>query len=88
MIFVYAFAAFLLFFLFASVGYIFQRKVIHGSCGGLGAVGAERVCSCESPCLARRVRDGLASLKGGSAADPEPAETPGGAAGEAGQEDD
>lgn len=37
-----------------AVGYIFQRKVVKGSCGGLGAVGIEKVCNCPEPCDARK----------------------------------
>ena len=33
-----------------SVGYIFQKKSIAGSCGGLGALGIEKACDCPEPC--------------------------------------
>ncbi|NIY92808.1 (Na+)-NQR maturation NqrM [Vibrio diazotrophicus] len=38
-------------------GYIFQKKVVKGSCGGLGAVGIEKVCNCPEPCDARKKRE-------------------------------
>lgn len=37
-----------------SIGYIVQRKTIAGSCGGLGSVGIDKVCSCENPCEKRK----------------------------------
>ncbi|MBY8112243.1 (Na+)-NQR maturation NqrM [Vibrio fluvialis] len=40
-----------------AVGYIFQKKVVNGSCGGLGAVGIEKVCNCPEPCDARKKRE-------------------------------
>jgi len=33
-----------------AVGYIFQKKTISGSCGGLSSVGMEKVCDCPDPC--------------------------------------
>ncbi|MDD6176868.1 MAG: (Na+)-NQR maturation NqrM [Succinivibrionaceae bacterium] len=63
MVFVYTLLIFLLFFLLAAIGYIIQHKVIHGSCGGLNNVGVERVCTCEKPCLSRRVKNYFAGKK-------------------------
>ncbi|MCG3730597.1 (Na+)-NQR maturation NqrM [Vibrio cincinnatiensis] len=40
-----------------AVGYIFQKKVVKGSCGGLGAVGIDKVCNCPEPCDARKKRE-------------------------------
>ncbi|CAH0526713.1 (Na+)-NQR maturation NqrM [Vibrio hippocampi] len=40
-----------------SVGYIFQKKVVKGSCGGLGAMGIDKVCNCPEPCDARKKRE-------------------------------
>lgn len=65
-IFFYTFAFFLLFFLLAAIGYIIQKKVIHGSCGGLANVGVEKVCTCEKPCFKRRIKNKIAELKNGS----------------------
>ena len=44
-----------------SVGYIFQKKVVKGSCGGLGSVGIEKVCNCPEPCDARKKREARAA---------------------------
>ncbi|MGO1296900.1 MAG: (Na+)-NQR maturation NqrM [Vibrio sp.] len=40
-----------------AVGVIFQKKVVRGSCGGLGAVGIDKVCNCPEPCDARKKRE-------------------------------
>ncbi|AIW14911.1 (Na+)-NQR maturation NqrM [Vibrio europaeus] len=40
-----------------SIGYIIQKKVVKGSCGGLGAVGIDKVCNCPEPCDARKKRE-------------------------------
>jgi len=45
-----------------AVGYIFQRKTIAGSCGGLGAVGIEKSCDCDNPCDKRLERERKAEL--------------------------
>ncbi|OXX50963.1 hypothetical protein B9J80_15195 [Vibrio sp. V12_P9A6T4] len=44
-----------------AVGYVFQKKVVKGSCGGLGAVGIEKVCNCPEPCDARKKREAKAA---------------------------
>lgn len=46
-----------------AVGYIFQRKTVSGSCGGLGAVGIEKVCNCPEPCDARKKREAKAAAR-------------------------
>ena len=46
-----------------SVGYIFQKKVVKGSCGGLGAVGVDKVCNCPEPCDARKKRESREALR-------------------------
>lgn len=54
--FIFAFVFFLLMVLAMAVGYIFQRKSISGSCGGLGALGVEKACDCPEPCDRKKAR--------------------------------
>lgn len=54
--FIFAFVFFLLMVLAMAVGYIFQKKSISGSCGGLGALGVEKACDCPEPCDRRKAR--------------------------------
>lgn len=54
--FIIAFAFFLLMALAMAVGYIFQKKTISGSCGGLGALGVEKACDCPEPCDRKKAR--------------------------------
>ncbi|MDP5254880.1 MULTISPECIES: (Na+)-NQR maturation NqrM [unclassified Vibrio] len=61
--FLITFGFFLAVILAMAVGYIFQRKVVRGSCGGLGAVGIERVCNCPEPCDARKKREARAERR-------------------------
>ncbi len=42
--FILAFGFFLTMVLAMAVGYLFQKKSISGSCGGLGALGIEKAC--------------------------------------------
>lgn len=44
-----------------AVGYIFQQKTLAGSCGGLGSVGIEKACNCDSPCEKRQERERIAA---------------------------
>jgi hypothetical protein len=39
-----------------AVGVIVQKKSMSSSCGGLGAMGIEKVCDCDDPCEARKKR--------------------------------
>ncbi|MFM2486340.1 (Na+)-NQR maturation NqrM [Celerinatantimonas yamalensis] len=39
-----------------SIGYVIQRKTISGSCGGIAALGLEKVCDCPEPCEKRKAR--------------------------------
>jgi hypothetical protein len=55
--FLITFGVFLAVIVAMSVGYIFQKKVVKGSCGGLGAVGVDKVCNCPEPCDARKKRE-------------------------------
>ncbi len=61
--FLITFGGFLVFVLAMAVGYIFQKKVVKGSCGGLGAVGIEKVCNCPEPCDARKKREARQALR-------------------------
>ncbi|WP_371195418.1 (Na+)-NQR maturation NqrM [Glaciecola sp. SC05] len=54
--FILAFGFFLLMVLAMGVGYIFQKKTISGSCGGLGALGVEKACDCPEPCDRKKSR--------------------------------
>ncbi|MGL4860024.1 MAG: (Na+)-NQR maturation NqrM [Enterobacteriaceae bacterium] len=62
-LFIITFALFLLLVAAMSIGYILQRKKIHGSCGGIAALGLEKVCDCPEPCEARKARDRAARLR-------------------------
>lgn len=62
-LFLITFGIFLLVIIGMSVGYIFQRKVVKGSCGGLGTVGIEKVCNCPEPCDARKRREAKEALR-------------------------
>lgn len=42
-----------------SIGIIFKRKPISGSCGGLGNVGVEKACDCDRPCPKRQIQQNL-----------------------------
>lgn len=51
-----AFVVLLLFFLLMSIGYLVKKKVVEGSCGGLGVLGIEKACDCDDPCDKRKRR--------------------------------
>ena len=46
-----------------AVGYIFQKKSIAGSCGGLGALGVDKACDCPEPCDRRKAREAKAQAR-------------------------
>lgn len=54
--FIFAFILFAVVILIMAVGFIFQRKKIGGSCGGLDALGIEKACDCDKPCAKKRAR--------------------------------
>ncbi len=54
--FILAFSLFGFVILIMAIGYIFQKKRISGSCGGLDALGIEKACDCEKPCAKKRAR--------------------------------
>lgn len=39
-----------------AIGYMIQQKSISGSCGGLGSIGIDKVCSCPEPCDRQKAR--------------------------------
>lgn len=53
-VFVATFVLFLLIIGGMSLGYVFKRKSLQGSCGGITALGMEKVCDCPEPCDARK----------------------------------
>lgn len=55
-IFIITFVLFLLVFFGMALGYIFKRRSLQGSCGGISALGMEKVCDCPEPCDARKKR--------------------------------
>lgn len=65
-IFLVTLAVFLVVVLAMAVGYIFQQKSLAGSCGGLGSVGIEKACNCDTPCEKRKERERIAAEKGNS----------------------
>lgn len=44
------FGIFILVILGMAVGYIFSKRSIKGSCGGISALGMQKMCDCEEPC--------------------------------------
>ncbi len=52
--FIATFVVFLLVIVAMSVGYIFQKKSVSGSCGGLGSIGIDKECDCPDPCDNRK----------------------------------
>ncbi|MBW3138008.1 (Na+)-NQR maturation NqrM [Ferrimonas balearica] len=50
------FGAMLLVFGLMSVGYLFKKKAISGSCGGLAGVGIDKECDCPEPCDRRKAK--------------------------------
>ena len=53
-IFILTFGFFLLVIFGMAIGYILKRRSIKGSCGGIAAIGMEKVCDCDTPCARRR----------------------------------
>ena len=44
------FGIFLLVIIGMAVGYIFSKRTIKGSCGGITALGMKKMCDCDTPC--------------------------------------
>lgn len=55
-IFITTFAIFMLAILAMSLGWLMKRQSIQGSCGGIAALGLEKVCDCPQPCEERKRR--------------------------------
>jgi hypothetical protein len=55
--FIATFVVFLLVIVAMSIGYIFNKKTIGGSCGGLSAVGIDKECDCPDPCENRKKKN-------------------------------
>lgn len=62
-IFLITFAFFLVVVLAMAVGYIFQKKSLAGSCGGLATMGIEKACDCDNPCEKRQERERTAAMQ-------------------------
>ncbi|MFM2482240.1 (Na+)-NQR maturation NqrM [Celerinatantimonas sp. YJH-8] len=52
--FLITFGVFLFVIAIMAVGYVFQRKTIAGSCGGIASLGLKKVCDCPEPCDRRK----------------------------------
>ena len=61
-IFLLTLAMLLIVFAAMSIGYIVKKKSIAGSCGGLGALGIDKACNCDSPCDKRLERERQARI--------------------------
>ena len=62
LIFLITLGFFLVVVLSMAVGYIFQKKTLAGSCGGLATVGIEKSCNCDNPREKRKERERIAAL--------------------------
>lgn len=47
-----------------SIGFIVKGKELKGSCGGISALGMDKMCDCEEPCdnLKSKIEKGEATL--------------------------
>lgn len=55
--FIATFMVFLLVIVAMAIGYIFNKKTIGGSCGGLASVGIDKECDCPDPCDNRKKKN-------------------------------
>lgn len=53
-VFLITFGLFMLVIFGMALGYIVKRREIKGSCGGISALGIEKVCDCDTPCDRRK----------------------------------
>lgn len=42
--------AFVAIIVLMSIGFIFKKKALKGSCGGLSSLGIAKACDCDKPC--------------------------------------
>ncbi|MDG6897289.1 hypothetical protein A6A19_04595 [Actinobacillus delphinicola] len=49
-VFILTFCIFILVIVGLAIGFIFKRRVLKGSCGGITALGMKKACDCEEPC--------------------------------------
>ena len=59
------FGLFLIVILAMSVGYIFSKRSIKGSCGGISALGMKKMCDCDTPCDTLQKKLDAAQTQGG-----------------------
>jgi len=57
MYFLATFSVFLIVIVAMAIGYIFNKKTIAGSCGGLASVGIDKECDCPEPCDKRKKKN-------------------------------
>ncbi|WP_454877547.1 (Na+)-NQR maturation NqrM [Serratia inhibens] len=62
-VFIATFVLFLLVIGGMSLGYVFKRKSLQGSCGGITSLGMEKACDCPEPCDARKKREAKEALR-------------------------
>ncbi len=55
-VFLLTFALLILVIVAMAVGVIVQKKTMSSSCGGMGAMGIDKVCDCDDPCDKRKKR--------------------------------
>lgn len=55
-LFIITFILFLAMICAMAVGYMLKRRELKGSCGGISALGMEKVCDCDKPCDRRRAQ--------------------------------
>jgi len=55
--FIATFIVFLIVIVAMAIGYIFNKKTVAGSCGGLASVGIAKECDCPEPCANRKKKN-------------------------------
>ena len=59
------FGLFLIVILAMSVGYIFSKRSIKGSCGGISGLSMKKMCDCDTPCDTLQKKLDEAQAQGG-----------------------